>query len=268
MLFLKGLICLKMVSLWLLINCDNLFNLSYSIINCLQNHLILNPLSKSKPFYYVTVKIHCFNILYFKLTWRSIWIVCNNKLEKLIPSAICCDKANLSIIYGMSGAVALLCNKRGINKLQFSEWENAILSNVNFQINNYKFNFQHQKCKSVLNNTFIKETLEKLQHDFVVAQFDKAADNLSFIPESFYDTTLLKEFGVIGITDRAFKLISDYNKNIFINSTINKIKQHFSIFQCLFLLYKKWKSFQHHIYIYIYIYIYYIYILYIYMFLN
>ena len=41
----------------------------------------------------------------------------------------------------------------------------------------------------------------------------------------FYATTLLKEFRVIGTPpSRTHKLISDYNKNILINSRINEIK--------------------------------------------
>ena len=77
----------------------------------------------------------------------------------------------------MNGTVEQLSNKLCINKPQFSEWKNAVLSNINFQINKYNNNFQHQKCKPILNNTSVKESFGKLQHDFVVATVDKAANN-------------------------------------------------------------------------------------------
>ena len=129
----------------------------------------------------------------------------------------------------MNGAVEQLSNKLGINKLQVFEWKNAILSHINFQINKCMVNFEQQKCKSILNNTFINKGLGKLQHGFVVAQIDKATHNTSFMSKRFQATTLVKEFGVIGIPNKACKLTGDYNKNSFINSTVNKIKQYISM---------------------------------------
>ena len=56
-------------------------------------------------------------------------IVGSNKLRKLItkgskyrkPSTICRDRAKSSIVGGINGAVEQLSNKRGTNKLQFSQ---------------------------------------------------------------------------------------------------------------------------------------------------
>ena len=80
----------------------------------------------------------------------------------------------------MTGAVEQLSDKLGINKLKFSESKNAIRSYSDFQINKYKNNFQHQKCKPTLNNNSVKEALEKLQLNFVVAPIDKTANNVFF----------------------------------------------------------------------------------------
>lgn len=41
--------------------------------------------------------------------------------------------------------------------------------------------------------------------------------------------TLLKEFGVIGAPSKTYELISECNKKILINSTVNEIKQHCSM---------------------------------------
>ena len=165
-----------MLFLWLTVNYSNLLVLNNSTIKCLQSFLTLIPLSKTKPFYYVTVKIHHLYILNM-VTSRDLRIARINKLKKLIikgpkyrePSTICWDKAKLSILDEMNGNVEQLSNKLDINKLQFSEWKDAILSHIDKR----KVNFEHQKSKSILNNTFIKECLEKLQHDFAVAQIDK-----------------------------------------------------------------------------------------------
>ena len=92
-----------------------------------------------------------------------------------------------------------------------------------FQISNCKKKFQHQKYKP------LSEALEKLKHDFAVAPIDEVANNVSFICKRFYATTLLRESGVTGTPNKTYKLISDYNKNTLINSTVNGIKQHISM---------------------------------------
>ena len=90
--------------------------------------------------------------------------------------------------------------------------ENTILSHIDFQINKCKHNFHDQKSKPILNNTYVKEALEKMKHNFVVLPFDMAANNVSFICKKFYATTLLKESRVIGTPSKTYELISDYNK--------------------------------------------------------
>ena len=57
----------------------------------------------------------------------------------------------------MRGAIEQLSYKLSINKLQFSQWKNAILSQFNLHINKYKSKFQHSKYKSILNNTSVKK---------------------------------------------------------------------------------------------------------------
>ena len=48
-----------------------------------------------------------------------------------------------------------------------------------------------------------------------------AGNNISFICERFFATTILKEFGAIETPSKTYKLISNYNKNILINSTVS-----------------------------------------------
>lgn len=64
---------------------------------------------------------------------------------------------------------------------------------------------------------------------------NKLGINVSFICKRIYPTTLLKEFGVTGTSNKTYELISDYNNNILINSIVNEVKQHF---RCLFQKYE------------------------------
>ena len=122
--------------------------------------------------------------------------------------------------------------------------EPSIICWDNFQINKYKNKFRYQKFNPILNNAFVKEALEKPQHDFVVVPINKAVNNVSFVCKGFFATVLIKEFGVIGTPSKTYKLMSDNNKNILINSTVNEIKQHFlmsisgniKVFRTLYLI--------------------------------
>ena len=91
--------------------------------------------------------------------------------------------------------------------------------------------FPSQKCKPILNDTSVKEPLEKLQHDFAVALIENTVNNLPFLCKMFDATTVLKEFGVVRTLSKYFKLISNYNKNIL----IQQLMKSNNIFQCLFL---------------------------------
>ena len=77
---------------------------------------------------------------------------------------------------------------------------------------------------------------------FADAPIDKAANKIFFICSRFYATNLLKEFGVTGIPSKTCELISDYSTNILVNSTVNNIIKHFSVY----LFQKIWRFSQHH----------------------
>lgn len=64
---------------------------------------------------------------------------------------------------------------------------------------------------------------------FYLPQLKRQSNNVSFLCKMFDASTVLKEFGVIGTNGQFFKLISDYNRNILINLTVNEVKQHFSM---------------------------------------
>lgn len=137
---------------------------SFDIHSFIQNVTILSCHCQNSPF---------IDTEYGHIFTADLRILPNDKLGKLITkgpkyiksSTMCRDKAKPSTAHGMNGAIKGLSNKFGINKLQFFEWKNTVLSHINFQINNYKNKLQHKKYKPFLNNTFVKEAFEKFQHN-------------------------------------------------------------------------------------------------------
>ena len=71
-----------------------------------------------------------------------------------------------------------------------------------FKISKCKNEFQHQKWKPPLNNASLKEALENFQHGFEVARIDTAANNISFMCNRFFATSVIKEFGIIGAPNK------------------------------------------------------------------
>ena len=59
------------------------------------------------------------------------------------PSNICWDKSQSTTTDETNRAVEHLSNKLGINKLQFSEKKNTILSYMDFQISKCNKKFEH-----------------------------------------------------------------------------------------------------------------------------
>ena len=82
----------------------------------------------------------------------------------------------------MNGPAEQFPNKLGINKSQFSGEKSEILSHTDFQINEYKNNFQHPNYEPISNNNIsVKQALEKLQENTGVSPIDKAASNIFFM---------------------------------------------------------------------------------------
>ena len=106
---------------------------SFDINSFIQNKTIISGHSENSLF---------IDLEHDHILTGNLWIVCNNKLREQITKGpkdrelltICRDKAESSIIDGMNGAAERLSNELSINKIQFSEWKNAILSHTDFQI--------------------------------------------------------------------------------------------------------------------------------------
>ena len=66
---------------------------------------------------------------------------------------------------------------------------------VTDRISNLKGHFKSPKCK-VFDQPDVKDTLCKLQTNYVLVPADKAANNVIIVYKKYYNDTLVKEFGI------------------------------------------------------------------------
>ena len=76
-----------------------------------------------------------------------------------------------------------------------SEWKDHLKELVTDRISNLKGHFKSPKCK-VLDQPDVKDTLHKLQTDYVLVPADKAANNVIIVCKKYYIDTLIKELGI------------------------------------------------------------------------
>ena len=74
-----------------------------------------------------------------------------------------------------------------------SEWKDHLKKLVTDRISNLKGHFESPKCK-VLDQLDVKDTLHKLQTNFVLVPADKAANNVIIVCKKYY--ILVKELGI------------------------------------------------------------------------
>ena len=76
-----------------------------------------------------------------------------------------------------------------------SEWKDHSNELVTDCISNSKGHFKSPKCK-VLDQPDLKDTLHKLQTNYVLVPADKAANNVIIVCKKYYNDTLVKEVGI------------------------------------------------------------------------
>ena len=79
-----------------------------------------------------------------------------------------------------------------------SEWKDHLKKLVTDRISNLKGNFKSPKCK-ILDQPDVKDTLHKLQTNYVLVLADKAANNVIIVRKKYYIDTLVKELGINNI---------------------------------------------------------------------
>ena len=70
---------------------------------------------------------------------------------------------------------------------------------VTDRISNLKGHFKSPKCK-VLDQPDVKDTLHKLQTNYVLVPADKAANNVIIVCKKYYIDTLVKELGINNVS--------------------------------------------------------------------
>ena len=76
-----------------------------------------------------------------------------------------------------------------------SEGKDHFKELVTDRISNLKGHFKSPKCK-VLDRPDVKDTLHKLQTNYVLVPADKAASNVIIVCKKYYIDTLVKELGI------------------------------------------------------------------------
>ena len=77
----------------------------------------------------------------------------------------------------------------------FSKWKDHLKELVTDRISNLKGHFTSHKCK-VLYQLDVKDTLLKLNANYVLVPADKAANNVIIVCKKYYIDTLVKELGI------------------------------------------------------------------------
>ena len=91
-----------------------------------------------------------------------------------------------------------------------SEWKDNFKELVKDRISNWKGHFKSPKCK-VLDQPDVKDTLHKLQTNYVLVPVDKAANNVIIVCKKYYIDTPVKELGInnVNISNPTYIPIGD-----------------------------------------------------------
>ena len=107
-----------------------------------------------------------------------------------------------------------------------SEWKDQLKELVTDRISNLKGHFKSLKCK-VLDQPDVKDTLHKLQTNYVSVPVDKAANNVIIVCKKYYIETLVKELGInnVNISNPTYIPINKTN-DLILNLTPENVTQH------------------------------------------
>ena len=120
-------------------------------------------------------------------------------------------KATETMFLGSIDLYAKSWSKREQVDLKYlSEWKDHLKELVTDRISNLKGHFKSPKCK-VLDQPDVKDTLHKLQTNYVLVPADKAANNVIIVCKKYYIDTLVKELGInnVNISNPTYILIDD-----------------------------------------------------------
>ena len=90
------------------------------------------------------------------------------------------------------------------------EWKDHLKELVTDHISNLKRYFKSPKCK-VLDQPDVKDTLHKLQTNYVLVPADKAANNVIIVCKKYHIDILVKELGInnVNISNPTYISIDD-----------------------------------------------------------
>ena len=120
-------------------------------------------------------------------------------------------KATETMFLGSIDLYAKNWSKREQVDLKYlSEWKDHLKELVTDRISDLKGHFKSPKCK-VLGQPDVKDTLHKLQTNYVLIPADKAANNVIIVCKKYYIDILVKELGInnVNISNPTYIPIDD-----------------------------------------------------------
>ena len=101
-------------------------------------------------------------------------------------------------------------NREQVDLKYLSEWKDHLKELVTDRISNLKRHLKSPKCK-VLDQPDVKDTLHKLQTNYVLVPPDKAANNVIIVCKKYYIDILVKELGInnVNISNPTYIPIDD-----------------------------------------------------------
>ena len=89
----------------------------------------------------------------------------------------------------------ILSKREQVDLKYLSEWKDHLKKLVTDRISNLKGHFKSPKCK-ILDQPDVKDTLHKLQTNYVLVPANKTANNVIIVCKNYYVDTLVKELGI------------------------------------------------------------------------
>ena len=134
----------------------------------------------------------------------NLSIVKNNKLRKLFtkgpkfrePVSINWIKAKEHIMEGLKMCVTNWCVSKALDNRVFVPYLSKAEELVDNKIESLMVKTKIHKCRNVLGDPLVKNDLEELHQNFVVAPIDKATGNIAFICKRFYASVIVEELGL------------------------------------------------------------------------
>ena len=128
-------------------------------------------------------------------------IIKNNALRKLFIKGpkyrevrpINLEKAKRCILEGLHNCISSWCYKNGVDKSFFLEWTNNVKVKIDERMSHLTNELYANKHMGCLSPPDVKNPLDNIHKDFLVAPIDKATGNITIVCKRFYASVITRE---------------------------------------------------------------------------